>query len=47
MYIGNNLLLDIRNYRKDMTFDDMWEEMRKGRVRKPFMSPDRLVVEIR
>lgn len=44
---GNNLLWDIRNYREGMTFDDMWEEMRKGGVRKPFMSPDRLDLEIR
>eukprot|EP00967_Tisochrysis_lutea_P137969 scaffold248394_cov30-Tisochrysis_lutea.AAC.1 len=39
---GNNILWDIRNYRPGMTYEDMWEDMRKGGVRKPFMSPDRL-----
>jgi len=44
---GNNLLWDIRNYRPGMTYEDMWEEMRKGGIREPFRSPDRLDVEIR
>lgn len=44
---GNNILWDIRNYRPGMSYEDMWEEMRKGGVRRPFMSPDRLAIQMK
>jgi len=44
---GNNTLWDLRNYRPGMSFEDLWQEMRKGGVRQPFLSPDSLGDEIR
>ena len=44
---GNNILWDIRNYRPGMSYNTMWLEMRKGGVRRPFLSPDRLAVQMK